>query len=113
MPIKRLKNINKLDSVSSRLLLNTLDKADSDGLSHGICTAEVSFVLANILDHENALPDEMWLAGLFHDIGKLGIPKHIVDKKGTLSEFEELYVRQHPKIGKHGDRKKSHAPCFG
>jgi HD-GYP domain-containing protein (c-di-GMP phosphodiesterase class II) len=39
------------------------------------------------------------LAGLLHDIGKIGIPEHILNKKGALSDAEYAIVKQHPVSG--------------
>jgi HD-GYP domain-containing protein (c-di-GMP phosphodiesterase class II) len=38
-------------------------------------------------------------AGLLHDIGKLGIPDHILDKDAPLDESEWKLMRSHPEIG--------------
>lgn len=37
-------------------------------------------------------------AALFHDIGKLEMPKEILDKEGNLSEEEAAIMRTHPQI---------------
>lgn len=37
-------------------------------------------------------------AALFHDIGKLEMPKEILDKEGNLSEEEMAIMRTHPQI---------------
>lgn len=37
--------------------------------------------------------------GLFHDIGKLMIPKEIIDKPGKLSDEEDKIMRSHPVLG--------------
>jgi HD-GYP domain-containing protein (c-di-GMP phosphodiesterase class II) len=39
------------------------------------------------------------LAGLVHDVGKIGIPDAILTKAGTLTLEEAALVRQHPEIG--------------
>jgi putative two-component system response regulator len=38
-------------------------------------------------------------AGLLHDIGKLGIPEHILDKHSALDESEWTLMKSHPEIG--------------
>jgi len=36
---------------------------------------------------------------ILHDIGKIGIPRRILTKKGALSPFEKKTVREHPLLG--------------
>lgn len=38
-------------------------------------------------------------AGLMHDIGKLGIPQAIVDKRGALTDAEWQVMKTHPELG--------------
>lgn len=40
---------------------------------------------------------QMHLAGLLHDIGKLGVPNLILDKRGPLTKDEMATVRRHPR----------------
>ena len=44
--------------------------------------------------------DRLALAGELHDIGKIGIPDHILNKPGRLSDDEMRQVREHPAIGR-------------
>jgi putative two-component system response regulator len=39
------------------------------------------------------------LAGMMHDVGKIGIPEHVLLKAGALNEDEWLIMKQHPVIG--------------
>ena len=38
-------------------------------------------------------------ASLLHDIGKIGIPEHVLGKEGPLDEFEAEVMKRHPAIG--------------
>lgn len=40
-----------------------------------------------------------YLIGLVHDIGKIGIPEHILNKPGRLTDEEFSVIQQHPVIG--------------
>jgi response regulator RpfG family c-di-GMP phosphodiesterase len=42
----------------------------------------------------------MLLGALVHDIGKLGIPEHLLRKKGLLSPEERSIFQRHPVLGK-------------
>jgi HD-GYP domain-containing protein (c-di-GMP phosphodiesterase class II) len=41
----------------------------------------------------------MRIAGLMHDIGKIGIPEPILNKAGRLSDTEWEQIQRHPEIG--------------
>ena len=41
------------------------------------------------------------IGGLFHDIGKIGIPDAILLKEGKLNDDEYSEIKNHPSIGKH------------
>lgn len=41
----------------------------------------------------------LWRAGLLHDIGKLALPRSVLDKPGRLTDKERDEICRHPKIG--------------
>ncbi|HMK55551.1 MAG TPA: HD domain-containing phosphohydrolase [Dissulfurispiraceae bacterium] len=43
--------------------------------------------------------DILHRAGLLHDIGKIGIPSHILDKPARLTEDEYALIKEHPEKG--------------
>lgn len=49
------------------------------------------------LSHSEAI--QASLAGYLHDLGKVGIPDHILLKPGKLTEYEFGIIRTHPSIG--------------
>jgi HD-GYP domain-containing protein (c-di-GMP phosphodiesterase class II) len=60
-------------------------------------------LLAEGLAYQLHLADEevfqVCLAALLHDIGKVGIPRAILNKRGPLNEQEQCLIRRHPEIG--------------
>ncbi|MFI4916074.1 MAG: HD domain-containing phosphohydrolase [Phycisphaerales bacterium JB060] len=53
--------------------------------------------LAIGLDEDTA--ERAHLAGLLHDIGKIGVPESVLTKKGRLTEGEFDMIKRHPRIG--------------
>jgi HD-GYP domain-containing protein (c-di-GMP phosphodiesterase class II) len=47
---------------------------------------------------DDALMD-IRVGSLLHDIGKIGVPDHILTKPGTLSDNEYEQIKKHPGIG--------------
>ena len=76
-----------------------LKSADEYTYMHSVAVCALMIALAR----ELALPEEMireaGVAGLLHDIGKMSIPAHILNKPGRLTDAEFERVRQHPVAG--------------
>ena len=43
--------------------------------------------------------EQLYLTGLLHDIGKIGIPDRVLLKSGSLTDEEFELIKQHPEIG--------------
>lgn len=80
-------------------LANALDSRDPYTHHH---SENVSMYAVKIAEKMN-LPKELCTAirigGLLHDIGKIGIPEHILTKKDKLTEEEYSIIKSHPYIG--------------
>jgi diguanylate cyclase (GGDEF)-like protein/putative nucleotidyltransferase with HDIG domain len=80
-------------------LAEALDVRDSGSVSH--CHRVGRF--AELAARELGLPadavERVRLAGILHDVGRVGIPDALVRKAGPLTEHEWELVRTHPEIG--------------
>ncbi|SHI05853.1 HDIG domain-containing protein [Sporobacter termitidis DSM 10068] len=65
---------------------------------HSINVSIISLMIAEALDLKPQL-DDIALGAILHDIGKLAIPKKIVQKPGKLNEEEQFYMRHHCELG--------------
>jgi HD-GYP domain-containing protein (c-di-GMP phosphodiesterase class II) len=51
------------------------------------------------LDEEQA--ERIRVAGLVHDVGKIGVPEAVLCKTGKLTDEEYALIKEHPEIGYH------------
>jgi putative nucleotidyltransferase with HDIG domain len=66
---------------------------------HSVAVCALMISLARQLALPEHLHRDLGLAGLLHDIGKMGVPDPILNKPGQLSEQEFAIVRSHPQRG--------------
>ncbi|MFC1943206.1 HD domain-containing phosphohydrolase [Chloroflexota bacterium] len=82
-------------------LSHALEAKDRCTSGHSKRVAKISTAIAKdmCLSHESI--DKIYLAGLVHDIGKIGVSELVLSKPGSLT-FEELqHIQSHPEIGEH------------
>jgi len=66
---------------------------------HSVAVATLMIALGKRLGHEGETLKQLGMAGLLHDIGKVGISDAVLNKPGRLNPLELATVRQHPQIG--------------
>jgi diguanylate cyclase (GGDEF)-like protein/putative nucleotidyltransferase with HDIG domain len=81
------------------VLAETLDLRDSGTASHSQTVGRLSALIAKSLGFDDAHVERIRLAGMLHDIGKIGIPDWILHKPGKLDEAEWAEIRKHPEMG--------------
>ncbi|HEV2756597.1 MAG TPA: HD-GYP domain-containing protein [Actinomycetota bacterium] len=87
--------------VQSRIiksLVMALEARDPYTKGHSISVALLSQKIAQHTD-PTMDADRVYLAGLLHDVGKVGIPDSILLKEGPLSDEEWEIMRSHPAKG--------------
>jgi putative nucleotidyltransferase with HDIG domain len=82
-----------------RALVAAVEARDSYTRGHSKRVTELSLEIGERLGlRGDALRRLVWGAEL-HDIGKIGIPDHIMQKPGRLTTEERALIEQHPAIG--------------
>jgi putative nucleotidyltransferase with HDIG domain len=80
-------------------LANAIDTRDTYTKAHSQEIANLAGKTALALGCTTVEVDEIYLGGLLHDIGKIGIPDAILQKPTKLDEEEWKIVQMHPKLG--------------
>ncbi|MEW6607663.1 MAG: HD domain-containing phosphohydrolase [bacterium] len=82
-----------------KALASTIDAKDPYTYGHSERVAEYSVEIAKRLGWSVQEQEEVQLAGLLHDIGKIGIPDDILHKPGGLDDKEFEKIKLHPLKG--------------
>ncbi len=88
---------------SLRALTSSIDAKDRYTRGHSERVALIAQWIAEKYSEREYLDREqihnIYLAGLLHDIGKIGISEAVLCKKGKLTEDEMNCIKKHPSIG--------------
>jgi len=97
------KDLEELFIGSLRALTSSIDAKDPYTRGHSERVAFISRWIAERIAEEKPLEEgqihKIYLAGLLHDIGKMGVDEVVLRKKGKLTEQELNQMRMHPSIG--------------
>ena|GEM_PF-2304935 len=80
-------------------LVNAVDVKDRYTCRHSEDVMVYSLQIAAALGLNAAAQQNIAVAALLHDVGKIGVPDHILRKPGHLSDEEFDAIRQHPAMG--------------
>ncbi len=88
---------------SLKALTNSIDAKDQYTRGHSERVAIISRWIAERLAEREPLEDEqihrVYLTGLLHDVGKIGIDESVLRKNGKLTPEERECIQRHPAIG--------------
>ncbi len=82
-----------------RALAYALEAKDEYTSGHSQRVADVSVAIARELGLPQESIDKITLAGLVHDIGKMGVRESVLNKPGRLTIEEFQQIQKHPEIG--------------
>ena len=92
----------KLERISMQIvktLSGAIDAKDTYTNGHSTRVAEYSREIARRAGFSKAVQDDIYMMGLLHDVGKIGIPDAIINKPTKLTDDEYAIIKQHPLMG--------------
>lgn len=116
--IKSIKQMNEIKKINDRLtdtyekleqsylesiqtLRYTVEAKDIYTRGHSDRVSEYSVLLGKKLGLSDQDLKTLQIGGLFHDLGKIGVPDSILQKDTKLTDDEYSQIKQHPNIGVH------------
>ena len=82
-----------------RALTSAIDAKDPYTCGHSDRVARVAVRLAEEMGCDTETLNTIYLSGLLHDIGKIGIDDNVLRKPGKLTEVEYEHIKLHSEIG--------------
>ncbi|MCH7547118.1 MAG: HD-GYP domain-containing protein [Planctomycetes bacterium] len=82
-----------------RALSSSIDAKDPYTRGHSDRVAHLAKQLAQAYGMSTSQVEDVYITGLLHDVGKIGVPEATLLKVGTLTDEEFEQIKQHPVIG--------------
>ena len=92
-----LSQVHLIDLVT--LLASAIDAKDEYTKGHSVSVSRYSEALARAINLPEKEVEQIKLGALLHDVGKIGIPEHILKKTDKLTDEEWKIMKEHPVIG--------------
>ena len=86
---------------SIQTLRYTVEAKDTYTRGHSDRVSEISVLIGKHLNLSDQDLKTLQIGGLFHDIGKIGVPDSILLKEAKLTDDEYSEIKNHPSIGAH------------
>ncbi|TAK35027.1 MAG: diguanylate cyclase [Chloroflexota bacterium] len=82
------------------VLVTAVDRKDHYTRTHSEQVADYIVAIAQAMGLSEESQRTLRVAGLLHDVGKIGVPDRVLRKPGRLDEDELAFVQQHVTLGK-------------
>lgn len=99
--VQKQQTIKELFIQTVTALSEAVDAKDRYTSGHSKRVAEYSRMIAARMGKSKEEQEEIYRAGLLHDVGKIRIPNEIINKPGRLTDEEYNIIKIHPVTGYH------------
>ncbi len=79
-------------------LISAVEAKDLYTESHSLRVSQYAELICKEMGYDESFREKVKIAGLLHDIGKIGISDSILNKKGKLTREEYVIIKRHPAI---------------
>ena len=80
-------------------LAKAVDAKDRYTSGHSVRVAQYSREIARRMGKSEKEQEDLYILGLLHDIGKIGVPDTVINKPGRLDDEEFAQIKRHPSVG--------------
>lgn len=80
-------------------LADAIDAKDNYTKGHSGRVAVYSKEIARRYGYDEKHQEQVFMMGLLHDVGKIGVPDEVINKPGRLTDEEFAKIKKHPGIG--------------
>ncbi len=92
--------------------LNDIRLHDDYTFAHSVNVAVLSTIIGSSLGYDEGQLRELAIGALLHDVGKMLVPKEIINKPGRLNAAESEFMRRHSEMGFELLRKEDEMPLL-
>lgn len=94
------KNLRQTYLSTIKALAQAIEEKDVYTRGHSELVSQYAVSIAQALQLPSKMVEGIQIAGILHDIGKIGIPEKILSKPAALTYNEYEIIKRHPRIGK-------------
>lgn len=80
-------------------LAEAIDAKDTYTNGHSGRVAEYSREIARRYGYSEKEQGNIYMMGILHDVGKIGVPDEVINKNGKLTDEEFAMIKKHPGMG--------------
>ncbi len=96
---RKAEEVEKLSIDIVRALAEAIDAKDTYTNGHSSRVAEYAREIAKRFGYTAKQLEEIYMMGLLHDVGKIGVPDAVINKPARLNEDEYEVIKNHPVMG--------------
>ncbi len=96
---KKLTESQSMRNRTIQVILKTLNEKSKREKIHSEKVSEISKRIGEAMDMGHEALNEIGIAGLMHDIGKIAVSEAVLNKPGRLTDAEYDEIKRHPESG--------------